>query len=124
MSDFGCGDFFAKRNREHKVKNTKVFGFAFYKKRTGVGGAHERKAKQKLKTKERGTKCRIKRRKQKENTSRMRSIRRRAFSFAEYINKEKIQNTKLNTKVFGFAFYKKRTGVGRAHERKAKHKEK
>ncbi len=60
MSDFGCGDFFAKRNKEHKVKNTKVFGFAFYKKRTGVGGAHERKAKQKLKTKERGTKCRIK----------------------------------------------------------------
>ena len=40
---------YTRKIKNIKVTNTKVFGFAFYKKRTGVGGAHRRKAKQKLK---------------------------------------------------------------------------
>ena len=41
-----------------------------------------------------------------------------------YISMYLINNNELKIKVFGFAFYKKRTGVGRAHKREAKHKEK
>ena len=36
-----------RRKKEHKKQKHKNFCHAFYKKRAGVGGAHERKAKQK-----------------------------------------------------------------------------
>ena len=48
----------------------------------------------------------------------MRSIRRRAFYFADCLHEDKYKTQ--NAKFFGFAFYKKRTGVRRGHERKAK----
>ncbi len=54
----------------------------------------------------------------------MRSVRRRAFSEPTCSHRDKYRTQSENTKVFGFAFYKKRTGVGRAHGIKAKQKQK
>ena len=80
-----------------------------------MGGAYERKAKQWQKTKEQSEAIKKKKGKGKyvKNAKHLQTGIFRAESNA----RSKISNAKKNTKVFGFAFYKKRTGVGRTHKR-------
>ena len=83
----------------------KSFCFAFYKKRTGVGGAHERKVK-KNRNKEKQSEAKIKG-KATENTSRMQSIRRRTFSVPTDLHKEKYRTQRNKNKKFLVSLFTK-----------------